>query len=139
LSYGKGAVGGHDGAPERQRRAAMLLTVICQKASGSGREVRIRVRNLSATGLGGLCTGHASFEQGEAVSIAFRNMSPLAARVVWFAGADIGIAFDRPADLERIAAARGWTGPAFSPDPFHRAADRCWRPKVRTIQPERAD
>ncbi len=113
-------------APSREQRAATLLQVRCSIADGS--YFTIRVRNLSSHGLGGLCLQKINVSEGRGVAVAFRNVSPISAQVMWFNGNEIGIHFDQPIDMERIAEARAWTGPGFAVDKNHEVADRCYRP-----------
>jgi hypothetical protein len=113
-------------APSREQRAATLLQVRCSIVDGA--YFTIRVRNLSRYGLGGLCLQKIDICEGQGVAIAFRNVSPISAQVMWFKGDEIGIRFDHPVDLERIAEARAWTGPGFAVDSNHEIAERCYRP-----------
>jgi hypothetical protein len=110
----------------REQRPAMLLQVRCSVTHGAF--FTIMVRNLSSHGLGGRCLQKVNIRDGEPVTISFRNVSPITARVIWFQGGDVGIQFDAPVDLARIADARNWNGPEFAVDNKHEIAGQCYRP-----------
>jgi hypothetical protein len=112
--------------PLREERAAMLLLVRCSVLGGAF--FNIRVRNLSAQGLGGICLQSVQLHEKQPVTIGFRNVSPIEASVMWFQGGEVGIRFDRPVDLSRIVEARGWNGPEFEVQAHHQQAERCYRP-----------
>jgi hypothetical protein len=65
------------------------------------------------------------------VEIVFRNVSPISAQVMWYRDGEIGIRFDKPADLEHIAEARTWVGPDFEMRANHAIAKRCYRPSIK--------
>lgn len=88
----------------RARRAATLLVVKCHRQDGG--HATLRVQNLSATGLKGESPDIGDFALNEAVSIHFRNLAPVAARVIWYEGSEIGLKFDNPVDLEQLSHAR---------------------------------
>lgn len=110
----------------REQRAAMLLQVRCSIVDGA--YFTIRVRNLSRYGLGGVCMQKVTVGEGRAVAVAFRNVSPISAQVMWFKGDEIGIRFDEQVDIDLITEARSWTGPGFTVERNHEIAQRCYRP-----------
>jgi hypothetical protein len=114
--------------PLREQRAAMLLMVRCSVLGGAF--FNIRVRNLSSQGLGGTCLQSVSLREQQPVIIAFRNVSPIEAQVMWFQGGEVGVRFDAPVDIDRISEARSWTGPEFTVQAHHEKAERCYRPGV---------
>lgn len=87
-------------AAQRSPRASMLLVASCHREDGT--VVRIKVRNISATGLKGECSDVADFGVDEQVRIAFRQLTPIAASIVRFEGNEIGIRFRNPVDVEKI-------------------------------------
>ncbi|MCZ8173401.1 MAG: PilZ domain-containing protein [Novosphingobium sp.] len=89
---------------ERARRATTLFVVSCQRANGVS--ASLKVRNLSATGLKAECPEVADFALNEEVMIAFRNLTPVAAQVIRFEGAEVGFKFRNPVDPDRINRAR---------------------------------
>ena len=95
---------------ERSPRNATMLAVRCERQDGS--TPTIRVRNLSARGLCAHCAHIADFAVGEALHIAFANLEPVAASIVWLRNRQVGIAFRNPVDLETLAEARSAGGEA---------------------------
>ncbi len=104
--------------PLREDRAAILLLVRCSALGGAF--FNIRVRNLSVHGLGGLCLQNAGVKENLPVTIAFRNVSPMEAHIMWKRGDEVGIRFDKPVDLATIVEARNWNGPGFEVPAQHR-------------------
>lgn len=100
----EGKAGAAPAKAVRSHRSRTLLIAECRRATG---EVHpIRVRDLSATGLRGLCSKVTDFAPGEPVRIAFPNLAPIRARVARYAKGELGISFHQPIDLELVARAR---------------------------------
>jgi hypothetical protein len=123
-----GVSGQNAAAPSREQRAAMLLQVNCSVMDGAF--FKIRVRNLSSHGLGGLCLQRVNLREGQSASIGFRNVSPISGQIIWVSGNEVGVRFDAPIDFGRIHDARNWNGPDFEINPAHEVAKRCYRPGV---------
>ena len=96
-----------DGAAERSPRTKTLLVAECRREDGSVH--KIRVRDLSATGLKGDCSEVIDFEVGEPVKVRFTNLAPIAASVARYDFGELGITFKHPVKPEHIAMARSRT------------------------------
>ena len=85
---------------ERARRNATLLIASCERNDGSS--VKIRISNISETGLKGECHGLVDLEVDELVKVRFRNLASLSAQIVRYENSEIGIRFLRPIDVNRL-------------------------------------
>lgn len=116
--------------PGVEKRTAMMLMAQCRNSFGDVRT--IRVKNLSATGLGGELVRGLGGEPGEAVTLTVRATVRISGVIVWSRGRQLGIAFSRPLDLADLAIPGGWDGPGFEISPMHAAIIRSTRPGLRT-------
>lgn len=82
------------------KRLSIYLFVDCQ--CDDARNERIRVRNLSELGLGGRIEGEWSPSRGQRLTLSFRGMEPIGGRIAWVDGRNMGIAFDRPVEPQRV-------------------------------------
>ncbi len=109
----------------RNPRAATLLRADCIRADGE--TIKMRVRNLSETGFGGLCDCVVDFDSDEAVKIHFPHMSPVKAVIKWYAGKEAGVQFSKTLDLKRVAEARAASFTAPAVHGLHAAAEGFWQ------------
>ena len=109
----------------RNPRAATLLMAQCHRTNGD--RVAMRVRNLSETGFGGLCTLLTDFEAEEAVMIHFPHMSPVKAIIKWYAGKEAGVQFTQKLDVKRVAEARKSAVQAPAVHALHASAENFWQ------------
>jgi PilZ domain len=119
--------------PESRRsgvksRASTLLSAKCV-AEGEI-EQGVRIRNLSDTGLGGVCVSGLGFTRGQALTVWLRDTSWIKGRVVWADGRRFGVIFDRPIDVASFNSAAKWNGPEFEVAALHAPVKRTWRPAL---------
>ena len=84
-------------APDHRagRRGSVLLQPQARRP-GQSESVTLRIRNLSATGLGGdLVPGMI---QGEVLILTLRGIGEIGGRVAWIAGSRFGRSFDQSID-----------------------------------------
>jgi hypothetical protein len=81
-------------------RLSIYLFVDC--IFGDGSSERIRVRNISKSGLGGQIEGKSSPAEGQRVTLAFRELQPFEGTVAWVTGRNLGVAFDSPIDPSKL-------------------------------------
>lgn len=91
-------------ARDRARRTSTLMVAQCLREDGT--QATLKVRNLSATGFKADCRDIADFAVDEQVRIAFKNLSPVWASVVWYDSSEVAFKFRNPVDLDRINRAR---------------------------------
>ncbi len=121
--------------PESRRsgvksRASTIMVAKCIVEKGGHQDIRIR--NLSNTGLGGLCVGGFGFARGDKVTIILRETTWITGCVVWADGRRFGIIFDRPFDTGRLDIGSWWKGPKFEVAALHAPVERSWRPAVKS-------
>jgi hypothetical protein len=80
-----------------KRDSLFLLTSLCSP-DGHFR-TKVRVRNLSATGLMADCP--MPIAKGEAVVLDLRGIGPVAGSVIWVQGERIGVLFDQAVDPQQ--------------------------------------
>ncbi len=114
------------GIAERKPRRAFLFKVECEAVEGPA--ALVRVRNLSATGMGAIVETGLAFVDGEPVKVAFRGLRKVSGKVIWVHGKGFGVTFDRPVNIEAIRTNLSDAQPPFAVDEKHRVEDRCWRP-----------
>jgi hypothetical protein len=86
------------GTLERPKRTALLTkTELCGEQSTLG---KVRVRNLSAKGLGGVTD--AFLEPGQNISIVLRGIGSVSGHVAWVKGDKFGMEFDKTIDIDRL-------------------------------------
>jgi PilZ domain len=111
---------------ERKPRRAYLVKAECENADGQ--IVFVRIRNLSATGMGGVVEKGLNFVNDEAIKLCFRGQRKIAGKVIWVRAKSFGVTFDRAINPEEILAGITQVGQTFAVDPMHQVEDRCWRP-----------
>lgn len=109
-------------------RAATLLSAIC--VGDGGGNIGVRIRNLSETGLGGVCVSGFGFRHGERLTILLRDESWIKGRIVWVDGRRFGVAFDQRVDVASFTAAARSTGPEFEVAALHAPVKQTWRPAL---------
>jgi len=105
--------------PERSQRKALLSIAHCTR--GNGETVSIRVRNLSATGLGGSASDPLS--RDERVRVDIKGIGEIEGHVAWTRGLNFGMAFDQRVDAGRFEVAE-----PFLPVPEHYSVNRRFQP-----------
>jgi hypothetical protein len=111
---------------ERKPRRSFLFKVECENAEAQ--VVLVRVRNLSATGMGGIVEKGLNFVDGETVKVAFRGLRKVSGKIIWIRGKSFGVTFERAVAPDEILASLNADRPSFEVDPMHKVEDRCWRP-----------
>jgi hypothetical protein len=91
---------GLESAAERAKRNSTLIIAECLREDGT--TVRLRVRNLSASGLKAECIAVADLAEDEPVRIRFRGLIPIGAKVVRVNGNELGFRFRNRVDVDRI-------------------------------------
>lgn len=87
------------GGPIDRAKRTALLTKTALRAEGS-RSGHARVRNLSATGLGGVAD--VQLEPGQRLTITLSGIGPISGDVVWVRGKAFGMRFEDEIDLDRL-------------------------------------
>jgi PilZ domain len=92
---------------------------------------RIRVRNLSETGLGGDLGDDIALAKGQRVTICFYGTLLVDGHIAWIDGERVGVCFDKRIDLAQLRLrSDGSANPHQVPDRT-RPAGRFWRPRVK--------
>jgi hypothetical protein len=94
-----------EASAERKPRRALLLIAECETADGQS--ARIRVRNLSASGMGARVDDNFNMIDGEPIKILFRGHRAVSGLISWVRGKSFGVTFDRlvePDDIRQAAA-----------------------------------
>ena len=102
---------------ERHLTILRVGTLVCD-----GRRELCLIRNISAGGL--MAHVYSGLENGQPVVVEFKTDQQVAGRVVWTRGANIGVEFDAPIDIEELL-----SSPAVSPNG--------WRPRMPRIEIDR--
>ena len=84
-------------APDHRagRRGSVLLQAQARRP-GQTEPMTLRIRNLSADGLGG--DRVQGMTQGEVLILTLRGIGEISGRVAWIAGSRFGFVFDHPVD-----------------------------------------
>ncbi|MDR6850771.1 hypothetical protein J2Y54_000264 [Sphingomonas sp. BE123] len=100
--------------PASQRNAARDSLFLAAMLRIEGREVQVRVRNLSAGGL--MAEYPDPVDQGTEVEIDVRGVGWIRGKIAWAAEKRVGIAFDRPIDplMARKPVGHGTTTPLYA-------------------------
>lgn len=110
------------GEDEREPRPSRLF--VCDMRLSDGRRVKIRVRNISAHGLGGRTD--LLIEPWQTVQVMLPQVGAVSGRIAWVRGNQFGVEFLNPIDPAEVtvAAAARPTGhvvpPQFRPSGDHR-------------------
>lgn len=83
---------------ERPKRRALMTTATF--AHEGGGTVRVRVRNLSETGLGGTAT--MPLTKGETYCVELKGIGEVRGTIMWVAAERFGMEFERPINLDRL-------------------------------------
>jgi hypothetical protein len=112
-------------APERpeRRRETRHLTILRVGAlvGPQGRELCL-IRNISAGGV--LAHVYSRHPAGEAVAVELKSNQPVAGRVVWAEGSNLGIEFDEPIDVEEMLSSQA-------------VLENGWRPRLPRVEVDR--
>jgi hypothetical protein len=87
-----------DSGEEARNNERLSIYVFVDCIFGDGSIERIRVRNMSRSGLGGQTEGKWSPAKGQRITLVFRNLQPFEGTVAWVAGKNLGVAFDSPVE-----------------------------------------
>ncbi len=88
------------GVETRNRTRESLFMFANVQPDGVARMHRVRVRNLSSSGMMGV--GNLLLVRGARLTIQFRNMVPFSGHVAWVQGERFGVAFDEEIDSEQL-------------------------------------
>ena len=88
-----------------------------------GRRELCLIRNISAGGL--MAHVYSALKTGQSVTVELKTQEPIAGRIAWVRDANVGVAFDEPADIEALLA-----NPA--------NLDNGWRARSPRIEVDRA-
>ena len=115
-------------APKRARKTErMALILVAELDTLTGKKFRIRVRNLSETGFGGVADDmHHHLMADQPVKIGFGSYEGIEATVVRVDGKNVGLRFDELVDLERIRTARVSPPSTFVPLGMHQVETPQW-------------
>ena len=117
-----------DAVADRKPRRAMLLKAECE--TGDGQSAKIRVRNLSTSGMGAAVEDGFDVVKDEPITISFRGHRKVSGRVSWVRAKSFGVTFDRLVDPDEIRQAGVKAQPDFEVDEFHRVSNNCRRPPL---------
>ena len=106
--------------PPERRRQTRHLTILRVGAliAPQGRELCL-IRNISAGGL--MAHVYSSHSEGEEVAIELKSNQPVPGQVVWVEGANLGIEFHEPIDVEEMLSSQA-------------ALDNGWRPRLPRVE-----
>ncbi len=113
---------------KRERKTERItLILVAEIDDMSGHKTRMRVRNLSATGFGGVAEDvHHRLSAEQAVKVGFGNYTDIEATVVRVDGKNVGLRFDELVDLEQIRTARVSPPSTFEPLTMHNVTTPQW-------------
>ena len=94
---------------EKRTQRKSLLTTATFAHDGGG-VISVRVRNLSACGLGGVASTPLTMNESYAVEL--KGVGAVRGTIVWVSGARFGMRFDEEVSLEKLKLA----DPTFSPN-----------------------
>lgn len=96
--------------PDRRRQPRHLTILRVGSLIRDGRRELCLIRNISAGGV--MAHVHSAFSEGDGVAIELKSNQPVPGRVKWVQGTNIGIAFDKPIDVEEMLSSQmqeeGW-------------------------------
>lgn len=110
-------------------RLSMFFFVDCILASNVRR--RLRVRNLSETGLGGDFGNDMTLLNGQRLTICFYGKMLVDGHVAWVDGVRVGVRFDKRIDLAQLRLRSDRTANSHDVPDRARIAGRIWRPGVK--------
>jgi hypothetical protein len=116
------------GAPARARRHARMLLVDIVDSRGALH--RLRIRNLSKTGLGGVL--EVDLDHGENVSVHLPNSAPVTGTIVWRSGKAHGIHFQTVVDVDVVLAPK-LPAEKFAPRALHVISNSTYRPGITKL------
>jgi PilZ domain len=117
--------GGGASSGRAPRSARMLLV---EMMGQDGTRHRLRLRNLSETGLGGV--SDALLNCGDLVKICLPNIPPVQGEIIWRSGKSFGISFETSVDLDLVLVPKE-TGQTFVPRPLHIVSNEQYRPAIK--------
>lgn len=112
-----------DSARQTQRIALILVADIKDQF---GHRYRMRVRNLSLTGVGGVMQDHFRLAPDQKVVVAFGEYTEIEATIVRVSEMNVGLRFDEVVDLDRIRSSRVSAPPKFEPLTMHKVETPKW-------------
>lgn len=110
-------------------RLSMLFFVDCFLAGDVSE--RIRVRNMSETGLGGDFGGEILLVKGQRIEICFYGTVYVQGHVAWANGNRIGVHFEKRIDLAQLRLRGGGPTKSYEAPERVKPADRFWRPRLK--------
>jgi|JI10StandDraft_1071094.scaffolds.fasta_scaffold1279270_1 hypothetical protein len=114
--------------PKRERKTERIALILVAEIDDlAGHKSRMRVRNLSATGFGGVTEdAHHRLSAEQAVKVSFGNYVDIEATIVRVDGKNVGLRFDELVDLELIRTARVSPPSTFEPLGMHKVQTPQW-------------
>ena len=112
------------GRTREANRIALIL--IAEIDDCAGHKVRMRVRNISQTGCGGVADLPHKLKANLPVIVHFAGHPEIDATMVRVDGANVGLRFDETVDLERIRNGRVNPAPKFEPLSMHKVETPKW-------------
>lgn len=115
-------------APKLDRKTERIaLILVAELDTLTGTRIRIRVRNLSQTGFGGVTSDvHHHLMPDQPVKIGFGSYDGIEATVVRVDGKNLGLRFDEVVDLDRIRTSRVSPPSTFVPLGMHQVETPQW-------------
>src|SRR5687767_13898627 len=90
------------GPPERRGHERHVKILRVGVLVIDGRRELCLIRNISAGGL--MAHSYSALKPDQRVTVELRTHEPIAGRVAWVRDANVGVAFDAPADIEALLA-----------------------------------
>lgn len=112
------------GRTRASNRLALIL--IAEIDDGAGHKARMRVRNISESGFGGVVDIPHKLKCDLLVTVRFGSTPPIDATVMRVQGADVGLRFDEVVDPEKIKKARANPLPTFQLLDMHKVETPKW-------------
>lgn len=108
--------------PERRRQNRHLTILRVGTLLFEGKRELCLIRNIAAGGL--MAHVYSVFTVGQPVSVELKTNQQISGKVTWINGANIGVAFDEPIDVEDMLANQA-------------ALENGWRPRLPRVEVDR--
>jgi hypothetical protein len=108
--------------PERRRQARHMTILRVGTLIINGRRELCLVRNISAGGL--MAHAYSVLTPGQPVMVELKTNQQIAGTVTWVEGANVGISFAEPVDVEELLAS-------------HSVLENGWRPRLPRVEVDR--
>jgi hypothetical protein len=108
--------------PDRRRQSRYLTILRVGTLIVDGRRELCLIRNISAGGL--MAHAYSTLPIGRQLSVELKTNQGIAGTVAWVEGANVGISFDEPADVEELLASQS-------------VLENGWRPRLPRVEVDR--